>query len=359
MKGFKQFNTSEFSNFVDYILEEAPKKAKAFISDDAPLSTAHEPRLSGKASKVLAKDPNMLCRILLDNLCKVYKVQAADKCERMNLILDQLGVKNRNILASLVVASNLITMQMKCMTKRFFPSQLLKKEHVKIEIRKNTKYLEHIGVALNQLYSLSLHGIGKSNYSHQLNCIAPFYAKMYEREYNCAPGAFSCQTMERINWYWKNLVACRRPRGKTVPLKTGGTKRLMSLHQQRMAKFYFVSIYGNMIDKTPQRKRQQADDISLDPSESYMLGLADSKTHGKFINLFEDIEGTVNFSELTNLQELLNATIKCYFKRPCSEMRAHLIDMYTKSSKVEYDKEKLEDAWDKFASNAKLYEFAK
>ena len=79
-KGFlqqlKNFSKSEFSSFVEYLLEEGPKKTRAFMNDEKQ-ETVKEPRLSGKASKQIAAHPNILIQKLLHVLVNVYKIKVA------------------------------------------------------------------------------------------------------------------------------------------------------------------------------------------------------------------------------------------------------------------------------------------
>jgi hypothetical protein len=167
--------------------------------------------------------------------------------------------------------------------------------------------------------------------------------------------------MERINWYWKNLVAARRKRGQNRPLKTGGVKKLLSLHQQRMLKFYFINIYGEMVDpQTPPVRQNDKNNINLNPAVSYMLGFGNTK-----IDFFDGYHSTIDFKELTDLQDLIRVSMQSYFKKPPDKNED--FQMYWTENDIELeegeehtillDRKKIEAAWDELSMNCKLYEF--
>lgn len=289
--------SSEYKASAEWLKEEAPKITAKFINADTGGSTKHEPRLSGKAAQWAAASPDVYLKTLLESIAIVEYNDAS----RYDDAHQSFTSEEKYMYAYLLVYGNLLADQFRCMTVRINPPQIPKpgsqgsqklyrdaKRQQKIKLQQNCVRLERLGYLLSVIENIFLPGI-TCHYTVELNCLAHEYAKKFMEKYSCSPGSLgSCQTMERLNSYWKNICAFRRKRGVDRFLKDGTKKTLLSTHQQRMAKFYYISIYGDrikpQIPKLPKEEHKISNDLC-----QFLLRLGENKINTSGLSCVEEI----------------------------------------------------------------------
>jgi hypothetical protein len=292
--------SSEYTKTCEYLKTEAPKITAKFINSEKPGSSKHEPRLSGKAAKFAASKPDVYLKTLLEAIA-IVELGNASKYDDVH---KNFNHEQKTIYAYLLLYANLIAEQFRCMTVRLSPpqipyevndnertSQLYEaacRDHQK-QLQDNVDQLERVGYLLSVIENIFLPGI-TCHYTVQLNCLAHEYAAWFMKEYSCSPGAIgNCQTMERLNSYWKNICAFRRRRGVERVLKNGTKKILLSTHQQRMAKFYFITIYGDVIKPSIPKLKTEKHSIQ-DGLCSFVLGTGNKKIDTGNLSCTSEIE---------------------------------------------------------------------
>ena len=116
----------------------------------------------------------------------------------------------------------------------------------------------------------------------------------------------------------------------------------MSLHQQRLAKYYYITIYGDVIKPSTPLVQKTTHDLDKDTC-SFILKKSGSKIEKDGLTMSEEIE---------QLEILCRATLECYFNEESSTEETQV---YSRTGTNKYCENKIKAKWDWFM-RAKLYE---
>jgi len=180
---------------------------------------------------------------------------------------DHLKLEDQQRFSYLLLYGTMLSVQMACIQSRYIPCVKPTKSRedeeedygLKVleykdkmnarwqEMQQNLKSLRRVNYIISVVENCLLFEV-TCHYTIRFNVLSHEYGEHFLQNYNCSLGLWTCQTMERLNCTFNYIIAFRRRRGCFRRLKNGGIKNLLSTYQQQFCKFYYMNVYGNILN---------------------------------------------------------------------------------------------------------------